>query len=150
MFECPYSVREMLPHEPPMILLDEVIGILDDGLVAAVTIDRQKRFFVEGKGMPAYVGVEYMAQTCGLYAGYLALSQQQPVEIAYLLGTRDYQTACGWFAPGMRLLVRVKEVLREKPVGAFDCSIDCDGQPVATARLSVYQPVDPPVVARQD
>ena len=35
---CPYPIEQALPHAPPMILLDTVVGIADEGLEAVVTI----------------------------------------------------------------------------------------------------------------
>ena len=39
----------------------------------------------------AWVGLEYMAQAIGAYAGYTARLRGEPVRIGYLLGTRRYE-----------------------------------------------------------
>jgi predicted hotdog family 3-hydroxylacyl-ACP dehydratase len=140
MSDCPYMLAELLPHAPPMILLDEIVDCTADGCVAAVAISPQSRFYIEDRGVPSYAGLEYMAQTCGLHVGRLARSQGLPVRIGYLLGTRDFHVEIGWFPPGMRLTVHVTEVLREEPMGVFDCRIVCEGRTIASARLNVYQP----------
>lgn len=140
MISCPYTVGELLSHAPPMILIDEAIGIEDKGFVAAVNIGPQSRFFVPGQGVPAHVGLEYMAQTCGLYAGFASRRRNEPVRIGFLLGTRNFHAAVDWFASGARLIVRACETFCETPMGVFDCSIACDGLKIATATLNVYQP----------
>ena len=88
MHNCPYTIAELLPHRAPMILLDEVVGCESGQIASGVTVTPQSQFFTEGKGVPSYVGLEYMAQTCGLFVGLKMLSQGRPVSIGFLgLGT---------------------------------------------------------------
>jgi predicted hotdog family 3-hydroxylacyl-ACP dehydratase len=137
---CPYTAGDLLFHTPPMILIDDIVGWAPGEFAAAVNISERTRFYVEGKGVPAYVGIEYMAQTCGLYAGFESKQQGRPVRLGFLLGSRNFHTDADWFSPGERLIVTVRETYRQEPMGIFDCTIECDAKRVATARLSVYQP----------
>jgi predicted hotdog family 3-hydroxylacyl-ACP dehydratase len=139
---CPYPIAELLPHEPPMVLLDTVTGWMPGGLEAAVDIHPASPFHEPGRGVPAHVGIEYMAQACGAYAGLEAKEAGQPVRIGFLLGTRRYHCSVSWFKTGERLTVSISEVLRQGPMGVFDCRIGVAGNEVATARLNVYQPDD--------
>jgi predicted hotdog family 3-hydroxylacyl-ACP dehydratase len=141
---CPYPVVELLPHEPPMVLLDVVTGWQPGKLEAAVEILPVSPFFEPGRGVPAHVGIEYMAQACGAYAGLEAKQAGQPIRTGFLLGTRHYASSAAWFQAGERLVVGVSEVLRQGAMGVFDCRIETAGREVATARLNVYQPDDPP------
>src|ERR1051325_2359742 len=63
------DIRSLLPHTGRMVLLDRVIAADADNLCAEVTIRRDSVFF-DGSGVGAWVGIEYMAQTIGAYAGY--------------------------------------------------------------------------------
>jgi len=135
---CPYPVADLLPHKPPMVLIDAVRG-WDEGLLdASVTIRPGIPFHDPARGVPAYVGIEYMAQACGAYAGLEAVSAGQPVRIGLLLGTRRYAATVGWFEPDQELLVRIRELFRDGSIGMFDCRIECEGRELATAQLSVY------------
>lgn len=153
MRDCPYPIAELLPHAPPMILLDRVAGWDTGRLDALVTIQSDSLFYEPGNGVPCHVGIEYMAQACGAYAGLEAKQAGLPVRIGFLLGTRHYASQVPWFRLGEMLMVSIAEVLREGPMGVFDCRIAHDGSDVATARLNVYQPQDaavaPPVGSRQ-
>lgn len=144
MANCPYTVAELLPHAPPMILVDDIVGFSDTGCTTTLVITAQSRFFEPGKGVPAYVGLEYMAQTCGLFAGLRARCHALPVRIGYLLGTRDFHSEEGWFTPDMRLHVEVTEILHSDPMGVFDCRISSAGRSIVTARINVYQPPEQP------
>ena len=140
---CPYSIVELLPHEPPMVLLDSVIGWQQGKLHAAVEIRPDSPFFHAGRGVPAHVGIEYMAQTCGAFAGLEAHRSGQPVRLGFLLGTRRYQALVPWLCVGWRLTVTADLVFREGQMGVFDCRIRHEGAEIATAQITVYQPDDP-------
>lgn len=146
---CPYPMADLLPHEGPAVLLDAVLDWDQGRLAAQVDIHSGSRFFEPVCGVPGYVGIEYMAQACGAYAGLEAKSTGQPVRVGFLLGTRRYTCSRPWFAAGDRLTVSIAEVLREGVMGVFDCHIAVNGAEVAAARLNVYQPEDPAAI-KQD
>lgn len=143
MRDCPYTVAQLLPHAPPMILIEQLTGLCETGCSASLIITPQSRFYVPDKGVPSYVGLEYMAQTCGAFVGYLARNSGQPVRIGYLLGTRNFHSETGWFRAGQHLIVDVTEILHDEPMAVFDCRISEDAATIATARLNVYQPPQP-------
>lgn len=137
---CPYPVADLLPHSPPMVLIDRVIGWQVGRLEAAVDILASSPFYEPGRGVPAHVGIEYMAQACGAYAGLEAKAAGQPIRIGFLLGTRNFASRTSWFEAGDRLTVTVSEVLRQGAMGVFDCCIAGAHGELVTARLNVYQP----------
>lgn len=137
-----WPVADLLPHEHPMVLLDEVVAWDDESLTAAVEVSPATRFADPNKGVPAHVGLEWMAQTCGAFAGVKAKETGNKVRLGFLLGTRDFTAQRPWFGLGERLLVSVKQVFHEDGMAVFDCRIDADGEPRARARLSVFQPND--------
>lgn len=137
--ECPYAIGELLIHGPPMLLLEQVIGYNESEVVAGVTITASS-LFVTPEGVPGHVAIEYMAQTCGAYAGAMALDAGAPVKIGLLLGTRLCRVLVPWFRIGDRLLVSASIVFHDEQLAAFDCKIDIGGRVVADAQLKVYQP----------
>jgi predicted hotdog family 3-hydroxylacyl-ACP dehydratase len=122
-----------------MILLDEVIGYDSGSLIAALTIT-DASLFLTPLGVPGHVGIEYMAQACGAYAGTHALDSGEQVRIGLLLGTRDYRVQVDWFRRGDYLRIAVEMIFRDDPIAAFFCSITIGGKIVADAQLKVYQP----------
>lgn len=140
MRSCPHSVTDLLPHAPPMVLLDEIIGWNQGQISVALVIRPGIPFFVDAKGVPAYVGLEYMAQACGVYAGIEGRNLGQPIRLGFLLGTRNYHSATDWFRPGQRLVIDANEVFRQELMGVFDCRISREGTKIASAQLNVYQP----------
>lgn len=140
--DCLRSIVDLLPHKPPMVLIDGVLGWDDGCLEAEVVIRPDSPFFREGKGVPVHVGIEYMAQACGAFAGLEAVEAGDSVRIGFLLGTRRYRATTDWFTVGMRLTITVVEVFRDGSMGVFDCSISSGGSDLASAQLNVYQPED--------
>ena len=141
MRHCPHPIASLLPHKPPMILIDEIVGYDDNSLIAAVTIT-EASLFLTPDGVPGHVGIEYLAQACGAYAGVHALDSGDPVRIGLLLGTRDYRVLVPWFRRGDQLRISVAMVFRDKPLAVFACSITIGGKIVADAQLKVYQSDD--------
>jgi predicted hotdog family 3-hydroxylacyl-ACP dehydratase len=140
MTTCPYPVADLLPHAEPMVLLDRVTAWDDDGLTASVTIGPGTRFTSAGQGVAAHVGIEWMAQACGAFAGLRAKIAGQPVRLGFLLGTRDFTADRPWFASGETLTISVRQVFLEDRMAVFDCQIQTDETTCATARLTVFQP----------
>jgi len=133
-------VSELVPHDPPMVLLDRVLAFEESTLVAEVTI-RADSMFCDGGGVPGWVGIEYMAQAVAAHAGLQARQRGEPPAIGYLLGTRSYQCDAEIFPVGETLTVHVESLFVEMALGAFACRIETD-RPLAKATVNVYQPED--------
>jgi len=133
-------VRELLPHEPPMVLLDRAVLFDETTLRAEIDVHGDAMFCGE-LGIPAWVGIEYMAQSVAAHAGFEARLRGKPPMIGYLLGTRNYQCKVPYFPPGTTLCVGIESLFVELGLGAFACRIELD-EVVATATINVYQPPD--------
>jgi predicted hotdog family 3-hydroxylacyl-ACP dehydratase len=138
---CRYPVHRLLPHEPPMLLLDEVLGWNAERIVAAVTV-RPDSLFLDDNGMPAHIAIEWMAQACGAWVGVQALEALQPVRIGFLLGTRDFKSRISRYGLGDRIAITAGVVFNDGQMAVFDCEVVRDGESCATARLNVFQPTD--------
>ncbi len=135
----PWPIERLLPHAAPMLLLDEALRYDEDSVTAAVTLGPD-HLFATPDGVPAHLGIELMAQTCGIWAGAHAMASGGAVRVGYLLGSRRYTAARPWFRIGERLEITATVVFRDQGMGVFDCLIFSDGETVAEAQLSVYQP----------
>ena len=131
-------IGELLPHGPGMTLIERLTEYSAQRSVATVTITHRSRF-VEAAGVPAWVGLEYMAQTIAAHAGYEGLLRGQPPAIGFLLGTRAYRTDIGVFPLGATLTISVEPLVTDAKLGAFQCAIATD-RVVATAVVNTYQP----------
>lgn len=134
------DIRSLIPHAGPMVLLDRVISVDENSLVAEVRI-RSDSLFCNPDGVGAWVGIEYMAQAIGAWAGYNAQLRGEPVKLGFLLGTRRYECSRPIFMLGSVLRVHVQRLFQnENGLGSFECSIDNEEGPVASATVTVFQP----------
>lgn len=134
------DLSKILPHEEPMILIDEVIDYsLDEKwLKSSVTIDKNSLFYdKEIEGIDSIVGIEYMAQTIGCYA-YYKKNLEKP-QIGFLLGTRLYNNSIKKFELGKTYYILVKEVFIAE-IFSFECFIYNEkDEEIASATINVYQ-----------
>jgi len=150
MFEKIRDLSVLLPHRPPMLLLDEVVDYGEDFAIACVAIQRDSRFFDSRlDAVPAWIGIEYMAQTVGIWAGDQQLRAGRAVDVAFLLGTRCYRSNVHAFARDSVLTIRADVLYREEStgMGSFGCRIDGaepGGNTIeVTARISALGPQRP-------
>lgn len=136
-----YQLAELLPHSGQMIWLDSVIDCNDNGLTAELVV-RGDGLLGHHASVPAWIGIEYMAQAIAAYSGIQDKLAGQPIRPGYLLGTRRYNGNIGEFAVGTRLTVHVAKVAQDEQLGIFDCRILGENIEI-TARLNVYNPVPP-------
>lgn len=136
-----YPVSSLVPHTSPMILIDSVLDYSDTHLLAAVDIREQSMLYdaLLG-GVPAWVGIEYMAQTISAWAGVQAKQKGQPVKLGLLLGSRRLQLTEKVLAAGQRYLVRVEQLFRDDSgLASFDCRITQAEVTCVEARINVFE-----------
>jgi predicted hotdog family 3-hydroxylacyl-ACP dehydratase len=132
------DVSELIPHSGKMVLLDRIISC-DNNLLSAELVVRDDGFLGNDKNVPAWEGIEYMAQAVAAYAGIMAKRAGEPIKPGFLLGTRRYNSNVAEFKVGSMLTVRVEKIIQNDNLGAFECKIQGDGVEVC-ANLNVYQP----------
>ncbi len=140
-----WSMAELLPHAGDMILIDELLDYDSEHVRVRLTVRPGTPFSRPDGSLPAWVGIELMAQAIGAYAGCRFLLAGQPIELGFLLGTRRYECNVDSFAVGTKLEVSaVRSLEDETGMGVFECHIQGPGVRVE-ARLNVFRP---PEVAR--
>ncbi len=135
------DVASLLPHEAPMILIDKLIDVAELTIHCQVNINSDGLFFDKQiNGTPAWVGIEFMAQTVAAWSGYHAWLQDKPSPIGFLLGSRRYTTECEVYTQGQVLDVYAEQVMESEGMAAFSCRIECDGKELATSQLNAFVP----------
>lgn len=135
------AVVDLLPHDPPMVLVDSVLAFDAEFIHAQVTIQPHSPFCEEG-AVPAYVAIEYMAQTVGVWNGLMAKAHNQSPKIGFLLGSRRLDLKVPNFKVGQVLDIYGQSQYIDGEMASFDCWIEVDRERVAQAGLNVYQPKD--------
>lgn len=133
------AIQELLPHRPPMLLLDAVVAFDDESVECEVEVRESSTFFEPG-GVPAWVALEYCAQAIAAYAGLKAHTAGGQPRIGLLVAARELTLQTEVFQAGERLRIRARRDFGEERVGRFACEVWRDGAVVANASLSVYLP----------
>jgi len=129
-----------VPHRPPMLLLDAVQSTTETSSDASVTVDPMAWYADAQGGMPAWYGIELMAQTVAAYSGATKRRQGLTPVKGYLLGTRSYTTTVPVFPSGSTLAIHCDyHYSDERGLWAFDCTIHLQGIQVASAMLKVFE-----------
>ena len=131
---------EFILHRKPMLLLSQLVKIGSDFATCEWSVGEENDFLIPNVGVPAYIGVEYMAQRIAVHAGARERICGFPPPLGMLLGTRHYKASVRYFNPGVTYSVGCKELVRNmEGMGSFDCSILLDGEIIVEGRLAVLQ-----------
>lgn len=132
-----YSLDELLPHRPPMQLIDEVVDF------DAETLSLTAAFTVRPEWSGNWVAIEYMAQAAAALVGMADRlnNDEQPSRPGFLLGTRRLTLDLPLFRVGRRYLVHATKVFADDEAGSFECAICTEeGACVASAVLNAFRP----------
>lgn len=135
------TIDKLVPHDNPMILVDRAIEIGATSIHSQVDIDKHLLFFnQETLTVPAYVGIEFMAQSIAAWSGYQALKKGEQPPIGFLLGSRRYKAECDHFVQGQTLDIFAEQVMEDNGMAVFKGHIEYQGNTVAQCQLNVYVP----------
>lgn len=135
-----YAARDLLPHRDTLLLLDELDGYGADWICMRRRV-RATEPSATQDGVPAWAGIEYMAQTAAAWGGIERLQRGLPVNIGFLLGTRRYQANVDFFPMDAELRIYARLVMRdEHQLAAFECEIEHNGVRLAWADIKAYRP----------
>ncbi len=137
----PWPVPSLLPHGGPMVLISEPAAFGETWAEASVRIGEDSLFYRAGRGVPSWVGVEYMAQTIALYAGISRRRADKDIQIGLLIGCRRYEAETEYFRLGSQISIHVDEVWRDSQMAVFECVIEYRER-LARAQLNVFSPHD--------
>jgi len=137
------AIEDLIPHRGTMLLLDHVL-VFEKESTTTEYVPRADAWYADELGnMPAWVGIELMAQTIAAHIGLVKRSEGAPPKQGALLGTRRYASTCSAFASGEPLRIDAKMIYRDTSgLAAYECRIAVGGNQVASATLKVFEPVD--------
>ena len=136
----PHAMDAWVPHRGGMNLLDSVEHCDDFAIEARVRVPADGLFHGDD-GVPAWIGIEYMAQAVAAWSGARARTGGGSPRIGYLLGSRRYEASVPVFEVGAELRVFAHcELMAGNGLGMFDCRIEQGGRVLASGRLSVFEP----------
>ncbi len=137
-----YAIEEVVPHRQDMCLLQRILRWDQDSIEAELVVPGTG-LFIENGEMPAWIGIEYMAQAIAAWSGCRARAAGAAPQLGFLLGSRRYSSLRSGFPSGTCLRVQARrELLGDNGLGMFACRILAGEEEWAVANVSVYEPLD--------
>ncbi|VEI61668.1 hotdog family protein [Serratia rubidaea] len=140
---CYQAAEYYLPHAAPMVLLEQVVSVDEEGACCTVRVSDRgvlAPFLDEQGALPAWYAVELMAQTIGVWSGWHGRQSGLPPALGMLLGGRAIRCEQPAFAAGSELVVCARQLFRDEKLACFECTLTLNEQQVAHGRLNTYQP----------
>ena len=148
-------IEHLIPHKRGMIWLERVQDCSDDSLTAIAQVNAANPLYngaiqnisatqnnSAANCVPAWVGIEWMAQAVSAFAGIHRLSEGKSILLGFLLGTRSYRSFCGGYALGDEAVIKVTRTYVENNLAAFVCTVTVANDCKAEATITVFQPED--------
>lgn len=138
------DLADYIPHKPPMRLVEQIVSVNSERVVTEAEIGPDNVFYdSEQAGVPAWVGLEYMAQTAAVWVGNECLRAGKAIEPAFLISSRHYSAEVPVFPRGETLRVTVTPDLIEGPLVAFAGEVhNSRGERLVEAIFTAFQPDD--------
>ncbi|WP_434422091.1 ApeP family dehydratase [Nannocystis pusilla] len=128
---------EILPHRPPMLLLDALTAAEAESVTCRATV-RAGAPFVAGGRVSALIALEYFAQAVAALFAYKARGGAGPFR-GLLLGARDLELAVSHLRVGDVLDVDCREQWASGPVAQFQCILSRGDERLATGAVTVLR-----------
>ena len=135
-------VAKLVPHEAPMILVDELVEWCPSAALVRARIRDGGPFVHEGQ-VPGTILLEYMAQAIAVADGMTGRMTGRS-DIGLLLGTRELSLEVDAVAVGDTLELRVEQEFADQKLARYACEVQREGQRIAAATINVM------VVAAQE
>jgi predicted hotdog family 3-hydroxylacyl-ACP dehydratase len=136
-------MEELLLQRHEMLLIERVVEFGPSHVEVSTRVP-QNHPLVEGpRGMPAWVGIELMAQAVSVFSALELRAQGLAPRIGLLLGARRFEARSRYFRVGATLNVVATLVLRDAAgLGVFECTIHEQGSLRAQGQVKGYMPDD--------
>lgn len=134
------AVAELIPHARGMLLLERVVEHGPKHAVCTANTAGSELFRDADGWVPAWVGLEYLAQCMAVHGSLSARAAGRPPRFGPFLGGRRIELRVDRFPPDRVLWVTVRHLRGERGLVAFQGRIQdgADGAPLVEGRLHVY------------
>lgn len=136
------ALETLLPHRPPMILIDELVRCDEREIVCSVVVREGAPFVTEGR-VPALISLELFAQTVAALLGYQSRHRSEPARMGLLLGTRELELLVDYLHVGDALTIHGQEEWRAAPLARYRCELRRGDELLAHAAISVAEGAPP-------
>lgn len=137
------SLAQYIPHQAPIRLIDTLLSHSSLEVAVEANIREDNVFYDASRGgVPAWAGIEYMAQAAAVWVGLGDTLENKNIEPAFLISSRQYTAHGSLFVLGEPLRICVRADLIDGPLVAFTGTIYNATELLAEATFTAYRPED--------
>ena len=120
------SPREYLPHEPPMVLVDEVVYVDENKALTKCYVSHGgvlSPFLNEDGNLPSFFALEIFAQSVGVWNGFNQYGTCNKPKMGMVLGARELKVKEPFFKAGSVLNIVVYKNMSDGTLANFEGKI---------------------------
>jgi predicted hotdog family 3-hydroxylacyl-ACP dehydratase len=133
------ELANLIPHEPPMLWIDEVVHYTEDEILCRVTLHEGHVFIDDGQA-ESIVVVELLAQSVAALVGLSDRARGLRPRPGYLAAIPEATFYVPIVRVGQTLDLACSRSFGQAHVASFDCIARHAGNPVARAVINVVRP----------
>ena len=136
------ELHSILPHRNKMLLLSRIIDYNLEGRTVEAEYDATENclfYDAAAKGIPAWVGFEFIAQAISALSGIADKARGIPPKFGFILAVSQLQMTLPFFEAGSIITIRIKETENMYPVYVFEGEIFLEGKKVLEGRVTVLE-----------
>ena len=132
-------IHELIPHRPPMLFVEEILGVAEDGATCLARVPGDCALVVGGSA-PAFVALEATAQTAAVWE---ALRRSHPsgraeARMGYLVSLRDVMLHREWIPAETDLIASVRLVAQAAPLTTYAVEVSVEGELALRGTIGTY------------
>jgi predicted hotdog family 3-hydroxylacyl-ACP dehydratase len=135
----PLTIAQLVPHQPPMLWIDELVEQSDDGIVCRVTL-RPDHVFLDAGQAESVVLVELMAQSVAAFVGLADRRKGAEPRPGYLVAIPDARFFVPTVAVGQTLDITCSRRFGDDNIASFLCVARHANVALAEAIINVVRP----------
>ena len=132
-------IHELIPHRPPMLFVDRVLGEADDGATCLGRIPSACALVERGRA-PAFVALEFAAQTAAVWEALRRsrASGPAPARTGYLVSLKDVIVNRATIPADAELIASVRLEAMAPPLSTYAVDVAVVGERALSGTIGTY------------
>jgi len=136
------ELLSIVPHRDRMVLLSRVVAydLEEQSIETEYDITEDCIFYdSSAKGVPAWVGFEFIAQSICAYCGIRDKKNGVPPKKGFIMAVSQLQMGLPFFRTGSIITIKTRELDNLYPVSVIEGEIFLDGKKVLGGKLTIME-----------
>jgi predicted hotdog family 3-hydroxylacyl-ACP dehydratase len=132
------NIEELIPHRPPMKLIDEVLEVDDEKAITASIVSENWPLYREGSVSPV-VMIELVAQATGIATGWKRKRETGKGIKGYLVGIKEASFYIDRIPAGTRLITNIENLYKHETYGVFSGTVKSGSKLLGKVEIQAFR-----------